>query len=161
MAASLEDVSMRLEATIREEGDSTRQEHSVANSPHSNGHRKEYGLAYVRFAFVILQATRPARMASISGLVRQKLRWPIVSNLALLGVLFAAGCVVSRLFLDESMKRLESRADEMLSKLGRMDRMLDHVVEGSADCPRLFVLTPVTDVQAVGFSSGFLYSFFF
>eukprot|EP00903_Cladosiphon_okamuranus_P012396 g11618.t1 len=75
MAASLSDVSTRLEATIREEGDSTRS------------------------------------------------------------------------FFDESMKRLESRADEMLSKLGRMDRMLDHVVEGSADCPRLFVLTPATDVQ--------------
>lgn len=48
------------------------------------------------------------------------------------------------------MKRLESRADEILSKLGRIDRMLDHVVEGIADCPRLFVLTPATDCQAVG-----------
>eukprot|EP00752_Nemacystus_decipiens_P018644 g16717.t1 len=77
MAATLGDVSVRLEATIREEGDST------------------------------------------------------------------------RLLLDESMKRLESRADEMLNKLGRMDRMLDHLVEGNADCPRLFVLTPATDVQAL------------
>ncbi|CAB1101777.1 unnamed protein product [Ectocarpus sp. CCAP 1310/34] len=49
----------------------------------------------------------------------------------------------ARSLLDESMKRLEFRADEILSKLGRMDRMLDHVVDGNADCPRLFVLTPV------------------
>ncbi|CAM9291972.1 unnamed protein product [Ectocarpus sp. 12 AP-2014] len=51
--------------------------------------------------------------------------------------------------LDESMKRLESRADEILSKLGRMDRMLDHVVDGNADCPRLFVLTPVEGSQEI------------
>lgn len=47
------------------------------------------------------------------------------------------------------MKRLESSADEILSKLGRMDRMLDHVVDGNADCPRLFVLTPVEGSQEV------------
>ncbi|CAN0203648.1 unnamed protein product [Scytosiphon promiscuus] len=84
MAASLRGVSCRLEATIREEADSTRQ-----------GKRSPGSL------------------------------------------------------LDESMKRLESRADEILTKLGRMDRMLDHVVEGSADCPRLFVLTPATNSQAL------------
>ncbi|CAM9265537.1 unnamed protein product, partial [Laminaria digitata] len=51
----------------------------------------------------------------------------------------------TRMLLDESMKRLENRADEILGKIGRMDRMLDAVVEGSADCPRLFILTPATD----------------
>lgn len=55
------------------------------------------------------------------------------------------------------MKRLESRADEILSKLGRMDRMLDHVVDGNADCPRLFVLTPVTGSQEVRTSMCTLY----
>ncbi|CAM9156217.1 unnamed protein product, partial [Hapterophycus canaliculatus] len=79
MAASLEHVSVRLEATIREEGGSTRQGNTFPGS----------------------------------------------------------------------MKRLESRADEILNKLGRIDRMLDHVVKGSADCPRLFVLTPATDSQAL------------
>ena len=46
------------------------------------------------------------------------------------------------MLLDESMKRLENRANEILGKIGRMDRMLDAVVEGSSDCPRLFILTP-------------------
>ncbi|CBJ27731.1 Ankyrin [Ectocarpus siliculosus] len=55
----------------------------------------------------------------------------------------------TRSLLDESMKRLESRADEILSKLGRMDRMLDHLVDGNADCPRLFVLTPVEGSQEI------------
>lgn len=55
----------------------------------------------------------------------------------------------TRSLLDESMKRLEARADEMLNKLGRLDRMLDHVVDGSADCPRLFILTPATGSNKV------------
>ena len=53
-------------------------------------------------------------------------------------------CPGCRLLLDEGMKRLESRADEILGKLGRMDRMLDAMVEGCTDCPRLFILTPAT-----------------
>lgn len=47
------------------------------------------------------------------------------------------------------MKRLESRADEIVSKLGRMDRMLDSFVGGPEDCPRLFILTPATGTQTV------------
>ncbi|CAM9588062.1 unnamed protein product [Ectocarpus fasciculatus] len=88
MAASLGGVSLRLEATIREEGGATRRVPAPTD-------------------------THPASL------------------------------------LDESMKRLESRADEILNKLGRMDRMLDHVVDGNADCPRLFVLTPVTGSQEI------------
>lgn len=64
--------------------------------------------------------------------------------------------MATRLLLDESMKRLESRADEMLNKLGRLDRMLDHVVDGSADCPRLFILTPATGSQTVCWRCCFL-----
>lgn len=49
------------------------------------------------------------------------------------------------------MKRLESRAAEILGNLGRMDRMLDSLVEDSLDCPHLFILTPATGTPAVSF----------
>ena len=47
------------------------------------------------------------------------------------------------MLLGESMKRVDDRAAEILGKLGRMERILGDVVEGrSADCPRLFIITP-------------------
>lgn len=55
-----------------------------------------------------------------------------------------------RLLLNESLKRLESHADDILGNLGRIDRMLDSVLEDASDCPRLFVLTPLKGTQSVG-----------
>lgn len=57
--------------------------------------------------------------------------------------------LLCRLLLDESMKRLESRADEILGNLGRMDRMLDSLIAGDEDCPRLFILTPAAGTPTV------------
>lgn len=54
-----------------------------------------------------------------------------------------------RSLLDESMQQLEGRADEILGKLGKMDRMLEALVKGDTDCPRLFILTPAKDSPAV------------
>lgn len=61
-----------------------------------------------------------------------------------------------RMLLDESMKRLENRADELAGKIGRMDRILGAVVEGSTDCPRLFILTPARGGPTVSVHSQLL-----
>lgn len=52
------------------------------------------------------------------------------------------------------MKRLESRADEIWTKLGRIDQMLDMFMIGDIDCPRLFILTPTEDASTVSIVWG-------
>lgn len=57
---------------------------------------------------------------------------------------------IHRLLLNQGLKRLESHADDILANLGRIDRMLESVLEDASDCPRLFVLTPLKGEHSVG-----------